>query len=165
MHRVIFSIGSNLGDKLKNIYTSLLFLEKKLVYIKKVSSVYRTKSLLLDDQPDYFNIVVNAETRLCQMRLLNVCKEIEKKMGRINTKKWMSRVIDIDIIDYDRKVFIADNLIIPHLQFHKRSFVIYPMRDICPDYIHPINKEKLEYFIKRIENDLAIKRVGELKWP
>ncbi|KAA0258078.1 2-amino-4-hydroxy-6-hydroxymethyldihydropteridine diphosphokinase [Deferribacter autotrophicus] len=165
MHKVILSIGTNLGDKLKNIYTSLLLLEKKLVQIEKISSVYRTKSLLLDDQPDYFNIVVEAETKLFQIELLDVCKEIEKKMGRTHTERWMPRIIDVDIIDFNRKVFITDELIIPHLQFHKRSFVVYPMKEICPDYIHPVSKKSLEYFIKKIECDLAIKRVGVLKWP
>ncbi|BAI80971.1 2-amino-4-hydroxy-6-hydroxymethyldihydropteridine pyrophosphokinase [Deferribacter desulfuricans SSM1] len=164
MVKVILGLGSNLGDRVQNIYSALKSLEKNMIFIKRISPIYSTKSLLRDNQPDYLNLVAVSFTNLQPENILFIVKKIEDQMGRKKIGKWKERIIDIDIIDYNGEIIKSGNLKVPHPEFTKRSFVLYPMLDIERDYLHPEYEKGLTYFIKNLEDDLGIKKVGELKW-
>lgn len=163
MNCAVLGLGSNLGRKSANLCEALMLISG-FCGIERVSSVYKTASLLNDDQDSYFNICTLVSTHMPPSELLSCLKHAEKKMGRTNTGRWYSRVIDIDIIDFNNVSYISDNLTIPHPQMHHRIFVLQPMMEILPSYIHPVSCLSIENMVKMIKDDLGIKKTGELLW-
>jgi 2-amino-4-hydroxy-6-hydroxymethyldihydropteridine diphosphokinase len=129
MAQVFLSLGSNLGDRKENLSRSISFLEKRLMVIKK-SSLYETKPWGGLIQPYYINQIIEVRSNLPPMTFLKFTKKIERKMGRFKKGGSTSRIIDIDIIFYDRKLIKRRELTVPHLSFHKRLFVLQPMAEI-----------------------------------
>lgn len=155
MSEVIFGLGSNLNNPLMQLQTAVDNLGRYFA-LQRVSNIYKSQSLLKDNQEDYYNITVIAETDKSPQEILSITQNIEKDMGRIKLKKWGERVIDIDIIDYNREIFKSDNLEIPHNQMIYRSFVLKPLKDIMPEYIHPVLKLSVQDMINSLEDDYNI---------
>ena len=152
MSEVIFGLGSNLNNPVMQLQNALNNLSMYFA-LQKVSNTYKSQSLLKDNQEDYYNIAVLAKTDKTPQEILSITQKIEKDMGRIKLKKWGERVIDIDIIDYNREIFKSDNLEIPHNQMIYRSFVLKPLQDIMPDYIHPELKISVHDMINNLKDD------------
>jgi len=155
MSEVIFGLGSNLNNPVMQLQNALNNLSMYFA-LQKVSNTYKSQSLLKDNQEDYYNIAVLAKTDKTPQEILSITQKIEKDMGRIKLKKWGERVIDIDIIDYNREIFKSDNLEIPHNQMIYRSFVLKPLQDIMPDYIHPELKISVQDMINNLKDDYNI---------
>ncbi len=155
MSEVIFGLGSNLNKPVMQLQNALNNLSMYFA-LQKVSNTYKSQSLLKDNQEDYYNIAVLAKTDKTPQEILSITQKIEKDMGRIKLKKWGERVIDIDIIDYNREIFKSDNLEIPHNQMIYRSFVLKPLQDIMPDYIHPELKISVQDMINNLKDDYNI---------
>lgn len=155
MSEVIFGLGSNLNNPVIQLQTAVNNLSRYFL-VQRVSSVYKSQSLLKDNQEDYYNIAVLAETDKSPYEILSIIQNIEQDMGRIKLKKWGERVIDIDIIDYNREIIKHDDLEIPHNQMIYRSFVLKPLKDIKPDYIHPVLKISVQDMINNLEDDYNI---------
>lgn len=155
MSEVIFGLGSNLNNPVMQLQNALNNLSMYFA-LQKVSNTYKSQSLLKDNQEDYYNIAVLAKTDKIPQEILSITQKIEKDMGRIKLKKWGERVIDIDIIDYNREIFKSDNLEIPHNQMIYRSFVLKPLQDIMPDYIHPELKISVHDMINNLKDDYNI---------
>lgn len=155
MSEVIFGLGSNLNNPVMQLQNALNILSMYFA-LQKVSNTYESQSLLKDNQEDYYNIAVLAKTDKTPQEILSITQKIEKDMGRIKLKKWGERVIDIDIIDYNREIFKSDNLEIPHNQMIYRSFVLKPLQDIMPDYIHPELKISVQDMINNLKDDYNI---------
>lgn len=155
MSEVIFGLGSNLNKPVMQLQNALNNLSMYFA-LQKVSNTYKSQSLLKDNQEDYYNITVLAKTDKTPQEILSITQKIEKDMGRIKLKKWGERVIDIDIIDYNREIFKSDNLEIPHNQMIYRSFVLKPLQDIMPDYIHPELKISVQDMINNLKDDYNI---------
>lgn len=140
---VYISIGTNLGNKKKNIKKAISKL-KTLGRILKVSSIYLTSPLENLDQPDFYNCVVKMNTRLTAKFLLRNLKKIEDEMGRKHTKKrYQPRIIDLDILFYGREIIKSKTLTIPHKKLHKRKFILWPLNEIEPNLIHPLLHKKI----------------------
>lgn len=166
MHRknsAVLGLGTNLGNKGSNLASALKYISG-FCNIDKVSSVYKTQSLLKDGQSDYFNLCVLVRTDFTPLQLLQAVKNIEKIMGRTNTGRWYTRIIDIDIIDYDNSVFSYKNLTIPHAEMENRSFVLLPMLEIIPDYKHPIHCRTIVDMVNLIKDNLGISKLGVCTW-
>ena len=155
MSEVIFGLGSNLNKPVMQLQNALNNLSMYFA-LQKVSNTYKSQSLLKDNQEDYYNIAVLAKTDKTPQEIVSITQKIEKDMGRIKLKKWGERVIDIDIIDYNREIFKSDNLEIPHNQMIYRSFVLKPLQDIMPDYIHPELKISVHDMINNLKDDYNI---------
>ena len=155
MSEVIFGLGSNLNKPVMQLQNALNNLNMYFA-LQKVSNTYKSQSLLKDNQEDYYNIAVLAKTDKTPQEILSITQKIEKDMGRIKLKKWGERVIDIDIIDYNREIFKSDNLEIPHNQMIYRSFVLKPLQEIMPDYIHPELKISVHDMINNLKDDYNI---------
>lgn len=138
MHRVFLSIGSNIGYKEKNCFQAVEKLKQSGITITKISPVYTTKPWGFKDQPDFANIALEAFTELSPVELLRLLKKIEKEMGRKVSVKYGPRIIDIDIIFYDDLIYESEELTIPHPLMHERYFVLKPLNDIAPDFVHPV---------------------------
>lgn len=156
MSKLILGLGSNLNEPVFQLQKAVDYLKNYFLLIN-VSRIYTSVSLLKDNQNDYYNAAVLAETDKTPLEVLNIVKFIENSMGRVKLKKWGERNIDIDIIDFDSEVIKYDNLEIPHNQMIYRSFVLLPLLDIVPDYINPVNKLSLKNMIDNLSDDYNIK--------
>ena len=151
MNEAFLSIGTNLGDRLKNIYDALSHLESKSFKVSKISSIYKSEPLYFKNQPHYYNLVIQVCTKMPLGDFFISLQDIEKNMGRDFTiPKNYPRIIDIDILTYNKDTFENNILTIPHLSLHKRKFVLLPWNEISKDFIVPrYNKD-----ISRLLNDV-----------
>lgn len=129
--RIYLGLGSNLGEAPLNIIEAVRQLNAdSTIRNSKLSPLYLTPPMGPQDQPDFINAVLQAETQLSPFELLAKIKLIEKTMGRQITHRWGPRVIDIDILLYGDQIIRSDELNIPHIGLSERSFVLYPLADL-----------------------------------
>jgi len=129
-------LGSNLGDREKNLCQALTLLSQK-VNLEGVSSIYETEPVGYKEQPLFLNLVCRIATTLLPEELLQLAKNIEGKMGRVSSSVNAARPIDIDILLYNNKTMKTPKLTIPHPRLQRRAFVLIPLVEIAPDLIHP----------------------------
>lgn len=128
------SLGANIGDPAAQLGEALhRIAAHNDIHITKRSSVAITKAWGKTDQPDFANMAVEVETGLKPMELLDVLLQIELDMGRVREEVWGPRLIDIDIIAYDRFAIKSPRLTLPHPYAHERDFVLTPLAEIAPD--------------------------------
>jgi 2-amino-4-hydroxy-6-hydroxymethyldihydropteridine diphosphokinase len=136
--RVYLSLGSNLGDRAKNLRDAIAALRRAGVEVTRISSVYETEPVDYLDQPWFLNIAVEAETELDPAALLQVLREIETEMGSKKLVAKGPRLIDMDVLLYGNKVIDTPELQIPHPRMHLRRFVLEPLAEIAPTMRHPV---------------------------
>ncbi len=141
-HEVFVAIGTNLGDKEENIARAIAKLED-FSKVEEVATYMHTKPWGVSDQPDFLNTVVKVKTLLEPFALLKALKLIEKNLGRVKTRHWGERIIDLDIIFYDDLVLQEKELAIPHPYMEERGFVLEPLIEIAPYKLHPILKKRV----------------------
>ena len=152
---IYLNIGSNLpsenGDRKTNILKSIKYLKDLKLNLIKISSFYETPSYPNYSDPKFINLCVKLETNLNAIELLNEIKKIEIKLGRIRKKKNEPRTCDIDIIDFNGEIIKNDELIVPHPRLHVRNFVIYPLKEIEPNWSHPIFNKNIDSFFQELD--------------
>ena len=146
LNSIFLSLGTNVGDKNKNLLDGLTFL-KEFVNILSISSVYKTEPLLYEDQEDFLNIVTEIDYQGTAKSLLLIIKDIEIQMGRKKTFRYGPRIIDIDIIFFKGEEINEDDLIIPHYDWHNRLFVIQPLYELLNK---PLNKSNYKIHQQKI---------------
>lgn len=127
---ILLALGSNIGNKAENIEKAYKELTENHIEIIKKSRIIDSKPYGVTDQEDFKNSVVLAKTNYSPKELLKILKKIEKNIGRYGTFRWGPRVIDIDIIFYDRINYVSDELNIPHIDYKNRDFVLRPIEEI-----------------------------------
>ena len=158
-HIVYLSLGTNLGNRLENLKQVLESL-KEFCQVVASSSVYETDPWGFIDQPIFYNQVVRIETILEPLPLLQEIKKIELEMGRIPTFQYGPRLIDIDILLYDRLMMNSPELKIPHPQMKSRAFVLTPLVEIAPDLVIPGEEVDIET-LNRIAGSSGVRKVEE----
>ncbi len=149
------NLNSNHGSRFDNIsIATQLLLEAKLK-IDKISNYYETPSYPNLKLPKFINIGLLVKNHDLS-KLYKTINLIEKKIGRIKTKKNDPRVIDIDIIDFNGKIKDSNNLILPHPRAHLRNFVLYPILEIDPKWSHPILKKNAQFLINNLSQKSRI---------
>ena len=136
--RLFLLLGGNLGNRfqlLKLAKTRLIELVGSLV---NESGLYETAPWGVTDQPSYLNQVLELQTDLAPIDVLNQTQAIENALGRVRHERWDSRLIDIDLLYYDDLILQTDRLTLPHPLLHQRRFVLMPLCEIAPDFVHPI---------------------------
>ena len=146
LNSIYLSLGTNVGDKNKNLLEGLTFL-KEFVNILSISSVYKTEPLLYEDQEDFLNIVTEIDYQGTAKSLLLIIKDIEIQMGRKKTFRYGPRIIDIDIIFFKGEEINEEDLIIPHYDWHNRLFVIQPLYELLNK---PLNKSNYKIHEQKI---------------
>jgi len=133
--RIFIGLGSNLADPPKQLMMAVAALrELPDTEFKKVSGVYITRPMGPEDQPDYYNAVVEAVTTLSAIELLDTLQSIENRQGRQRDgKRWHERTLDLDILLYGDEIIVTDRLVIPHPGMHERGFVLFPLHEIEKD--------------------------------
>ena len=154
------NIGSNLnskhGSRLDNISLSINLLINSKIKIKKISNFYETPSYPNQSFPKFLNIGIIIDYHNNFFELLNEIKKIEKKLGRTKAIKNDPRIIDIDIIDFNKEIKNTDKLILPHPKCHLRNFVLYPILQIDPNWSHPIFKKNAYFLINKLSQKSRI---------
>jgi 2-amino-4-hydroxy-6-hydroxymethyldihydropteridine diphosphokinase len=117
----------------------------------KESPIYVTPPWGYEDQPDFLNQVIQVTTRLEPTQLLDYLKGIEDDMGRKATFRYGPRLIDLDILFYGQRVIREESLQIPHPRLHERAFVLVPLHDIAPDFVHPVLRETIRDLLSKVD--------------
>ncbi|MEL1134804.1 2-amino-4-hydroxy-6-hydroxymethyldihydropteridine diphosphokinase [Desulfitobacterium sp. THU1] len=143
--KAYLGLGSNLGDRGDYLAKS----RQKLmahpdIQVLKQSSIYETKPWGKTDQSDFWNQVLEIETSLAPLALLDYCQEVESSLGRERLIHWGPRTIDIDLLNYDNRVWEDQRLILPHPRMEQREFVLAPLREIAPELILPSGRRVTE---------------------
>ncbi len=136
--KIVLLLGSNMGNSLQHLLTAKQHLQSKTESHILSSSIYKTQAWGNTQQADFLNIVLVFKSNIPAKDILNICLDIEKKMGRTRTNKWAERIIDIDILFYDNEIIDEQNLKIPHPYLHVRLFTLEPLNELLPNFIHPI---------------------------
>ena len=146
MVKCYIGVGSNIGDRQKNIFSAVGLINSiDDIDIKQCSRIYETKSCGYENQRDFFNGVMEIETSLSPEKLLSELKKIEKKMGRKKCVRLGPRVIDLDILFYGMKIIGGkQDLRIPHNELQNREFVLKPLVEIAPEFKHPVLKKTIK---------------------
>ena len=148
---IYLAIGSNLGNKKKNIELSKSRLIKKNIKILECSNYYESSSWPDPSKPKFLNIVLKVTSNLPPLDLLNICKDIELEIGRRSNLLNAPRKCDIDIIDY-KKIILKNKIILPHPRMHTRNFVLLPLFEIDKNWVHPITKHHIKSLILSLSN-------------
>ena len=155
---VYLGIGSNLGNRCRNIENAKFKLYFNNIVIKKTSSFYETLSWPNPKNPKFINIIIEIKTHHTPKRLMKICQKIEIELGRKKTLRNAPRICDIDIIDYCGQI-INNKIETPHKSLHKRNFVLIPLFEINKKWIHPL----LNLNIKKLILSLSNKDIRSIK--
>ena len=148
-NKVFLAIGSNLSDRFRNIELAKIMLSDNRIKILKSSSFYETLSWPNIKNPKFLNVVLEIETNLRPLSLLDLCKKIEKSLGRKKSKKNSPRVCDIDILDYAKRNE-NNGINLPHPRLHQRNFVLIPLFEISKKWTHPKSKDHIKTLILKL---------------
>jgi len=157
---VILHLGSNEGDRKRNIdkaYTSIL---ETIGTIQSKSSYYETAPWGNENQQSFINTAIQVKTELTPFQLLESLQEIETEIGRIKTERWAPRIIDIDIIFYDSLKLMSSILMIPHPFYTERKFVLTPLNEIIPNYRGPKSQKTIAELNSMCTDEKEVKKLS-----
>lgn len=160
MNTAILLIGGNIGDRPRNLQQAALLIGARAGRIKLESALYETAPWGNVQQPDYLNQGLVLETSLAAPELLEVLMQVEKEIGRIRRLKWGARVIDIDMIFFNNEVVTLPQLKVPHPQMQHRRFVLAPLQEIVPDWIHPILQLTVAQLLDACPDPLPVRKLA-----
>lgn len=138
------ALGSNLGDKEKNLRRAIMLLLQQGIDVEKVSSFISTEPYGVTDQPQFLNAVCRVSTSLAPLALLDVLLATELAMGRVRLRHWGERNIDLDLLLYEDVVMDEPRLRLPHPDMQNRDFVLLPFAEIAPELVHPTLKKTIQ---------------------
>jgi 2-amino-4-hydroxy-6-hydroxymethyldihydropteridine diphosphokinase len=158
---VYLSLGSNVGDRPKNLRDAMAALPNAGVNVKRLSSIYETEPVDYLDQPWFLNTAVEAETELAPATLLQTLREIEAQMGSKKQIPKGPRLIDMDILLLGDEVIDTPELQIPHLRMHLRRFVLQPLSEIAANARHPVSGLTVSELLARTPDKSAVRKFDE----
>jgi 2-amino-4-hydroxy-6-hydroxymethyldihydropteridine diphosphokinase len=155
-YEVYLLFGSNLGERAANIANAITRLENQEVTVLKLSSLYETEPWGNTNQASYLNQAGKFQTALSAAQLMQTILKIEKDMGRIRTIKWEPRIIDIDILFYGNQIISQSDLKIPDPELENRKFVLTPLAEIAPDFVHPVLKKNIKELLAACPDSMSV---------
>jgi 2-amino-4-hydroxy-6-hydroxymethyldihydropteridine diphosphokinase len=162
MHQVYLSLGSNIGKRKANLNRAITLLGSEQDCIGKVSSIYETEPWGCSHQRNFFNQVVELMTCFSAVELLERLHEIEKLGGRkLTDERYADRTLDIDILFYEQSIITSEPLKIPHSLIHKRLFVLIPLAEIAPDFIHPVFGKTVSQLLAVCEDEKKVLKIKQ----
>jgi 2-amino-4-hydroxy-6-hydroxymethyldihydropteridine diphosphokinase len=163
---IYIALGSNLptekfGEPVDNCEAALEMMPHFGIYPTKRSRWYKTEPVPASDQPWFINGVVEVETKLDPYRLLQALHRIEANFGRLRRIINETRPIDLDLLAYNQEVIETPNLLLPHPRIAERRFVLQPLMDIAPGWIHPIHKVSVATMLAKTPDNSKVLSLGE----
>lgn len=139
-NQVFLGLGTNLGDLDLNLKCAIREIEKRVGIVISQSAFYKTAPWGFESSNIFLNAVVCIETTLNAFEVLSLTQEIERDLGRLTKSNgsYSDRIIDIDILFFNQEIISTEKLTIPHPLICQRDFVLIPLKEIAPDYIHPV---------------------------
>ncbi|HQW91537.1 MAG: 2-amino-4-hydroxy-6-hydroxymethyldihydropteridine diphosphokinase [Chitinophagaceae bacterium] len=158
MNKTYLLLGSNMGNSKMQLTKAVKYIDKKIGSITRQSGLYATAAWGNTMQPDFLNQVIVVETRLTAFQTMEAILNIEKKMGRIRTVKNAPRIIDIDILFFNREIIEQEHLAVPHPQIQNRRFVLVPLNELSPNLGHPVLKRSVHQLLVHCPDKLNVKK-------
>jgi len=153
-------LGGNMGKRKKLIDSAINALSRECSIVTQ-SSIYETAPWGFSAENNFYNQVIKIETNLSAFQLLKLTQNIETKLGRIRTDtRYISRTMDIDILFFNKEIIDNKELTIPHPQIHNRKFVLVPLHEIAPDFIHPQEKITITEMLNRCADTSECKKIN-----
>jgi 2-amino-4-hydroxy-6-hydroxymethyldihydropteridine diphosphokinase len=159
-HSIFVALGSNLGDRLANLRSAVGALPPQIAVLAS-SPVYETAPWGVVEQPVFLNMAVRAKTRLSPQDVLHFLKALEVRLGREPSIRWGPRRIDLDLLFYDTLVLDTPELVLPHPRLQERAFVLVPLSDLAPEFVHPQLGRSVQELLDSIGEE-GIVRYGTL---
>lgn len=156
MNKVFLLLGANLGDPLAQLHSAAAEVRSRIGSIQQESCIYASEAWGLLDQPPFLNQVLEVDTELTALSVLDRIQEIEHDLGRRRLEKWGARLIDIDILYYNDQIIQHERLSIPHPYISQRKFTLIPLAEIAADFIHPILLETNETLLAACDDLLKV---------
>jgi 2-amino-4-hydroxy-6-hydroxymethyldihydropteridine diphosphokinase len=156
----VFSLGSNIGDKQEYINQAISSVDKIIGQIIARSSFYVSQPWGYQEQDDFINAAIIIETELSIPQIKESIKAIEESMDRPKVrKKWSSRTLDLDLIFYGMEIYNTQDFQVPHRFMHLRNFVLLPLNEICPEYIHPVFQKSVQTLLKNCPDESMVSKI------
>jgi 2-amino-4-hydroxy-6-hydroxymethyldihydropteridine diphosphokinase len=155
-NEVYISMGTNLGNRTENLKMAIRAIELQLGIIIKQSSIYETKPWGKADQPDFLNQVILIHSTKLPRDCMHILSAIENEMGRKREEKWGARIIDLDLLYVNESIIHTEELTLPHPGIPKRRFVLTPLAEIAPDFIHPELKKDQKTLLHECQDLLEV---------
>lgn len=159
MPTVFLSLGSNIGDREKNLRAGIAALAEAGVRVTRVSSFYETEPVDLCEQPWFLNCVVQGETEIAALDLLRALRAIESRMGSRKLVPKGPRLIDVDILLYGEQTIDSPELQVPHPRMLQRKFVLVPLSEIAADLRHPSWKGSASALLTKTSDPSAVRKI------
>ena len=156
MNTVYIQLGSNIGERESFISKSMEQIEENIGEIITESSVFETIPWGNKNQNNFLNTVIKIRTPFDAFKILQKSQEIENNLGRERVDKWGERTIDIDILFYNNEIINTTKLIIPHPLIQQRKFVLVPLSEIAPNYMHPILKKSISTLLSECKDNQKV---------
>lgn len=164
MKKVVLLCGTNEGNRVQNLSNAeTLLKQNKEVKLLKKSALYETAPWGDTEQDAFLNQAFLVETYLEPFQILHLIKDVEVQVGRVNTRRWGPRIIDIDILYFEDFVLNSEKLTIPHAEVQNRAFALVPAAEIAPEWIDPRNKKTISELANSCKDTLEVKRMEFLK--
>lgn len=159
MNNVFLLNGSNIGNRLIHLRQAARLLNEKAGKTIRHSAIYETESWGIEGLPTHYNQALELQTDLNPIALLEIIHRIEYDMGRIRDEKWGVRPIDIDIIYFNDIIFQDEALLVPHALMQDRKFVLVPLVEIAPDFVHPVLMKTNKELLMKTKDVLAVHKI------
>ena len=159
MNKVYLLLGSNIGDSKKHLTTSKNIISKRIGTIIRSSAIYSTAAWGKKDQPDFLNQIIILTTKLNSISTMNTILDIEKVMGRFRTEKNAPRIIDIDILFFNKEITDSNLLKVPHPLMQERNFVMVPLNELSPNFKHPVLKKSIHKLLLVCKDRLSVNKI------
>jgi 2-amino-4-hydroxy-6-hydroxymethyldihydropteridine diphosphokinase len=156
MSKAFISLGTNMGDKLKNLHKAINEISLRAGKVELLSGMYETEPWGFSSDEAFINMVILIESNISPDDLMKECLDIEQKMGRIRDKSksgYQSRIIDIDILFYDGMIISDAWVKIPHPLIQYRRFILEPLCDIAKDFIHPVLNKSISELLSECQDE------------
>jgi 2-amino-4-hydroxy-6-hydroxymethyldihydropteridine diphosphokinase len=158
MNKTYLLLGSNMGNSKASLSRAVVQIEKQIGSVVRQSSLYSTAAWGKIKQPDFLNQVIIVETELTALQTMQTILAIEKRMGRVRTVKNAPRIIDIDILFFNKEITDENKLTIPHPQLQNRRFVLVPLNQLSPNLKHPLLKKTVHQLLIHCPDNLNVKK-------